>query len=257
MQVGPLQTTVPTSMTFIPIVSPAPDVGVNGDGGPPPPRPTRVESHGEWDSFTHPANYYPALQSRLPITVVFKKVDQKWQEHLLIAESALLRLAGAKPGFGAYALRDFHGPRERGGALQGGEEIGSLGGTIVAWAPTRNEASAQATALAKRGSAFLVPMLIRGHPGWHVVNGQDNPVLPFLYRVNDPKGTRLTARSILSEFGKLTATRLIKGLDRNKSIMDQASSELSMDYGEKYWDIHSTLGTEAMPIVIDAKWRGD
>ena len=91
----------------------APNVGVNG---PNPPPPTRVDERGgPWDSFTLGADSLPLLQSSLPLTIIYRKVNGAWLQHLLIAESALLRRAGAKPGFGVYALRPFRGPK----SLQG------------------------------------------------------------------------------------------------------------------------------------------
>ena len=54
--------------------------------------PTRVvERGGPWDSIPLDPGSFPALQSTLPMTVVFRKDQGGWKSHLLIAESALLR----------------------------------------------------------------------------------------------------------------------------------------------------------------------
>ena len=79
----------------------------------PPPPPTHVEERGgPWDSISFDPSSFPALQSTLPMTVIFRKDQGGWKHHLLIAESALLHRAGAPPGLGVYALRKFRGPRE-------------------------------------------------------------------------------------------------------------------------------------------------
>ena len=73
---------------------------------PPPPPPTSIaERGGPWDSIPLDPADFPALQTTLPMTVVFRKGADGWKQHLLIAESALLRRAGAPPGLGVYAMR--------------------------------------------------------------------------------------------------------------------------------------------------------
>ena len=52
------------------------------------------------------------------ITIIYRKANGAWLQHLLIAESALLRRAGAKPGLGVDALNPFRGPK----SLQGSKE---------------------------------------------------------------------------------------------------------------------------------------
>ena len=67
--------------------------------------------------------------------------DDGWAQHVLVAESALLRRAGAPPGLGVYALRRFKGPRElttpRARRVEG-DAIGSYGGAVVRHAPTQD-----------------------------------------------------------------------------------------------------------------------
>ena len=86
------------------------------------------------------------------------------------------------------------------------------------------------------------------------MNGHETPVLPFLYRVNDSRGTQLLPKCHVSESGAFTAARDIPAIDTSKPLIDQAGSELSFDYGDLYWKIHSALGTAAMPIHVDAQW---
>ena len=38
-----------------------------------------------------------------------------------------------------------------------------------------------------------------GHVGWHVVDGEEQSVLPLLHRVNDPRGTPLAPHCTVSE----------------------------------------------------------
>ena len=57
-----------------------------------------------------------------------------------------------------------------------------------------------------------------------------------------------------SESGAFTVARDIPAIDLSKPLIDQVGSELSFDYGDPYWKIHSALGTAAMPIHVDAQW---
>ena len=217
---------------------------------------TRVEERGgPWDSFTLEPASLPALRSNLPITVVYKKVQGAWQQHLLIAESALLRRAGAKPGLGVYALHPFRGPKSLQGSKERlGEEIGHYGGAVVASAPTQRDAMEQVARLALQGFQYLFPVRVFGKTGWHVVNGEAQPVLPFLYRVNDVRGTQFLPKCRVSETGAFSALRVIPVLDLSKPLFDQAGSELSFDYGNLYWSVHSKLGTAELPLQIEARW---
>ena len=242
-------------LPFLPLASRV-NVNHQTDDGTRQPPLTRVEERGgPWDSFTLEPASLPALRSNLPITVVYKKVQGAWQQHLLIAESALLRRAGAKPGLGVYALHPFRGPKSLQGSKERlGEEIGHLGGAVVASAPTQRDAMEQVAKLALQGFQFLFPVRVFGKTGWHVVNGEAQPVLPFLYRVNDVRGTQFLPKCRVSETGAFSALRDIPALDLSKPLFDQAGSELSFDYGNLYWSVHSKLGTAELQLHIEARW---
>ena len=227
------------------------------DTAPPPtPPPTRiVERGGPWDSTPLDPIYFPALQTTLPMTLVFRKGPNGWKQHLLIAESALLRRAGAPPGLGVYAMRRFRGPREvtvPRARLVPGDEIGHYGGTVVATAPSQRQADAMSNRLVMQGAQYLLIMRVHGHPGWQVVDGSQQPVLPLMHRVNDSHGTPLRPRCIVSETGLFTADRDITALDLTRPLRDQALSELSFDYREHYWNIHDRLASESLPLDVGA-----
>ena len=213
------------------------------DDAPPPP-PTHVpERGGPWKSVLMHHSAFPILGGTLAMTLIYLQDRQHgWLPHLLVAESALLRRVGASPGLGVYALRRF---RE-------GEEIGHYGGRVVASAGRRDEAMKRAQELALQGKEHLLAMRLRGHRGWHVVDGAHDSVLPSLHLVNDPRGTRLQPRCVLSEYGLLRANCDIAPLDWTRPLADQVASELTISYGEEYWLTHDALGTADLPLHIDA-----
>ena len=169
-----------------------------------------------------------------------------WLPYLLIAESALLSRAGASRGLGVYALKRFRGPREP--DSKNGEVIGHYGGAVLASAPSQQEANRQAQTFVRQGRQYLLTMRVQGHLGWHVVDGEQQSVLPLLHRVNDPRGTPLAPRCIVSEFGLFRAARDIPPLDWTRPLSEQVASELSFEYGDEYWQTHDILGTANLPL---------
>ena len=212
--------------------------------------PTHVpERGGPWDSAALDPTFHPSLQTTLPMTIVYlKDPTLGWLPYLLVAESALLRRAGASSGLGVYALKRFRGPREAG--ANDGDHIGYYGGAVEASAPTQLEANERAQTLVRQASQYLVTMRVRGHAGWQVVDGEQLPVLPLLHRVNDPRGTPFAPRCTLSDFGLFRAARDIAPLDWTRPLSEQAASELSIDYGKSYWETHDKLGSAALPLDV-------
>ena len=218
---------------------------------PPPPPPAVVpERGGPWLAMELDPAAFPALQTTLPLTVVYKRESGGDVPHLLVAESALLRRAKAAPGLGVYALRRFKGPRELSGRRVEGDEIGHYGGKVVAAAPTQREANEAATQLAAQGSGYLLTMRLQGHLGWFVVDGIQEPVLPFLHRANDPRGTTLQPRCVVSEYGRYRADRDIPALDWTRPLRGQVVSEITWQYGESYWSIHGEEATEPVGASV-------
>ena len=196
-------------------------------------------------------NYHPSLQTTLPLTIIYQHYAcSGWSPYLLVAESALLSKARAPPALGVYALTRFRGPRGDDGL---GDAIGHYGGAIVASAPKREEAEVAAQGLVRQGRSYLLTMRLQGHRGWHVVDGEMQAVMPYLHRVNDPRGTQLLPRCTVSEFGLFRAARDIPSLDWTRPLREQASSELSFDYGVRYWEIHDRLGSSPdMPLEVES-----
>ena len=245
---------------------------MDGDGAgppPPPPPPDHVpERGGPWVAEELDPAAHLALQTQMPLTVIYKVGEGGEREpHLLVAESALLRRARAPSGLGIYALRRFKGPRELGARRVEGDEIGWYGGRVVATAPTQRQADAASQALVAQNARYLLTMRLQGHPGsWLVVDGNQQPVLPFLHRANDPRGTPLLPKCVVSDFGRFRAARDIPALDWTRPLRSQLASELSWEYGEDYWEVHdategvgATLALElgALRLVADVGCGGE
>ena len=214
------------------------------------PLPTHAgERGGPWDSVTLSPAFHPALHTTLPMTIVYiRDTALGWLPHLLVAESALLSRAGAPRGLGVYALKRFRGPREA--DANNGDVIGYYGGAVIASAPSQREANQQAQTFVRQGRQYLLSMRIPGHVGWHVVDGEQQSVLPLLHRANDSHGTPFVARCTVSDFGLFKAARDIPPLDWTRPLSEQAASELSFEYGSEYWETHGMLGTADLPLDV-------
>ena len=207
------------------------------------------ERGGPWDAVELDPAFHPSLQTTLPITLVYiRDIQLGWLPYLLIAESALLQRAGAPRGLGVYALTRFRGPREAG--ANNGDAIGHYGGLVLASAASQRQANEEAQTFVQQGRQYLLTMRVRGSPGWHVVDGEQQPTLPPLYRVNDPRGTPFAPRCTVSEFGLFRAARDISPLDWTRPLSQQTASELSFDYGKPYWDTHTMLGSAELPLDV-------
>ena len=222
------------SMSILPAVLPPTHVGERG---------------GPWDSVALNPAFHPALQTALPLTIVYRRdAALGWLPHLLVAESTLLSRVGGPRGLGVYALKRFRGPRES--DANNGEVIGHYGGAVLASALSQQEANRQAQTFVRQGRQYLLTMRVQGHTGWHVVDGEQQSVLPLLHRVNDPRGTQFVARCTVSEYGMFRAARDIPPLDWTRPLSEQAASELSFQYGDEYWETHDMLGTVDLPLDV-------
>ena len=222
--------------------------------GPPPamPPPTHIgERGGPWDSAALDPTFHPALQTALPMTIVYNRDEHLgWLPYLLVAESTLLHRAGVSRGLGVYALTRFKGPRELTQRRVEGDEIGYYGGLVVASAPTQREADQRAQTFVRQGRQYLLTMRVQGHLGWHIVDGAQQSVLPLLHRVNDPRNTPFAPRCTVSEYGLFRAARDIPPLDWARPLSEQVASELSFEYGGGYWQTHDMLGTADLPLDV-------
>lgn len=60
----------------------------------------------------------------------------------------------------------------------------------------------------------------------------------------------LHPRCIVSEFGAFRAARDIPALDWTRPLHQQATCELSIDYGEGYWQAHRLIGSARTPLDV-------
>ena len=197
------------------------------------------DADGEWDFKEHRADCFPALQTDKPVYVVYHRPPGgQWQEWVMIADSTLLRVARAHPGYGVYALRGF----------RGGTSVGHYGGRIVATGRTREEAQRAAQPLVRAGSNSLLVMRQPSSEGYCVVDGASDPVAPFLYRMNDARGTSFKNNCAFLDTGRVRTTCLIPPLDVERSLLEQPLSELRVSYGKSYWAVAQKLGTSELPL---------
>ena len=69
---------------------------------------------------------------------------------------------------------------------------------------------------------------------------------------NDPRNSRLTPNTELSEYGWLRVTHArVPAFDLDKTLEENSGAELRWDYTDEYWDYHEALGTSNEPIDVD------
>jgi hypothetical protein len=159
-----------------------------------------------------------------------------WQPWVVIAPSAIMRRVGVR-GLGLYAARSY----------KRDDYIGMYDGQVVGEYATRAEAlsSAEARHLLRRGHDKLITLRRTDGPGVQLVDGERCSA-PFVALVNDPRGTALEASCGLTDAGWLRVIQArVPAFDVNKTIEQNAASELRIEYGAPYWDLHELLGKSA------------
>ena len=192
----------------------------------------------EWDEFRASWDHGPS------VTYVYRREagQSEFQPWIVVTRSALLARLGVM-GLGLYAARPFR--RD--------EYIGKYDGSLVAHFGSRQEAmaSAQARRLLRRGHDKLVTVRSSGSAGFDLLDGEHGGP-PYVQLCNDPRNTRLAANTELSDHGWLRVSHAkIPAFDLDKTLEQNAQSELRFDYGDHYWDFHESLGTHALPIECD------
>ena len=154
---------------------------------------------GEWQASRLAEESHP-FRSRLPMFVVYRRVGERYQPWLLLAESlALSERLGLSGEYGVYCVRKggFSAPRPAG--LEGWREdvVGPYGGKCLC-ERTGDQAAFEAAVEAARlgGRAHYLMQHGTAAAGWELWDGDTNE-LPWLKFANDPRGTGLEENTML------------------------------------------------------------
>ena len=101
---------------------------------------------------------------------------------------------------------------------------------------THAKQAAAAAPFARAGMRHLACVKVGRE--WLVLDGEGLGALPRLECANDPRGTGLTATCTVSAAGVMMARRGVPALDLTRPLRDQITSELTWEYGARYWAIH-------------------
>ena len=194
--------------------------------------------HAEWDEFMAHWDHGP------PVKYIYRRVpgQSDFEPWVVVARSALLARLGVS-GLGLYAARGF----------RRGEYVGRYDGRVVGHFPTREAAMAspQARRLLRRQHDKLVTVRVSGQAGVDLMDGE-NGGAPYIQLCNDPRNTRLTDNTELSEYGWLRVTHArVPAFDLDRTLEENVQSELRWDYTDDYWHYHELLGTSHEPIEVD------
>ena len=67
---------------------------------------------------------------------------------------------------------------------------------------------------------------------------------PHIPMVNDPRGTALTPNAEITEGGYLRIVHArVPAFDLERTLQENARSELRIEYGSRYWKMMDALGT--------------
>ena len=193
----------------------------------------------EWDEFTAHWDHGPS-----PVKYVYRRVagQTQFEPWAVVARSALLARLNIT-GLGLYAARSF----------RRGDYIGKYDGSVVGHFASREAAMAspQARRLLRRQHDKLVTVRVSGQAGFDLLDGE-NGGAPYVQLCNDPRNSRLTSNTELSEYGWLRVLHArVPAFDLDKTLEENSGAELRWDYTDEYWDYHEALGTSNEPIDVD------
>ena len=187
--------------------------------------------NSEWDEAEV---HYPHAAST-KMTYVFRRgpPTHQWEAWLVVGESAILKSLG-RSGMGLYAARSFS--RD---AI-----VGRYEGTVVGTYPSRQAAldSNEARRLVRRAHDKLITRRLP-QGGVELVDGESSGA-PHIPMVNDPRGTALTPNAEITEGGYLRIVHArVPAFDLERTLQENARSELRIEYGSLYWKMMDALGT--------------
>ena len=162
--------------------------------------------------------------------------EARFSPWLVAAPSALLARLG-RNGLGLYATRTF----------KRDDVVGQYAGRVVGRYPTRAAAlsAPETRRLLRRGHDKLVTVRPPHGPGFHLLDGEGAGP-PHIELCNDPRGTALQPNAVLTDAGWLRVIQArVPPFDISKSIHENISSELRIDYTDDYWQLHDSLGCDA------------
>ena len=142
------------------------------------------------------------------------------------------RTAPYMQGLGLYAARSFSlGPESR--------FIGRHSGRVIGRYATMQCAlqSKVVSQLVNSNHNSIIALHAAGSKGVQLVDGEDGPSPPYVFRINDPRGTRLRPNVMCTQGGWIRLATNIPAFDMQKDAAQNIGSELRYDYGEDYWDL--------------------
>lgn len=191
--------------------------------------------HSEWDEVRvrHRVDSIRYVYRRAPGASQF----EPW---VVVAPSAIMQRVG-QHGLGLYAARTF----------QRGDYVGQYPRNEVARYPTRAAALAapETRRLVRRGHDKLIVVRASQGPGFVLLDGEGGGP-PHVELCNDPQGTALQPNAVLTDSGWLRIVQArVPAFDLSRSVAQNATSELRIDYGDEYWALQSELGRSATQAI--------
>ena len=219
-----------------------------------------TDTTAEWDVVTTRAvGFAGDLNPTLgDVEIVYRRETGGggWEPYLMVAQSHALRSIGiTHPGL--YALKAFRGPRQTRLGNAPGHRIGRYGGQVLGTFPDigSDDAKAAITKWAREGRGSLLTYRVNPGEGTSVIDGHGSGP-PFMYRINDARGTGRPTNVRFGETGYTTATRSIPAVDLEApNLAAIAASELLVNYEAggrgSYWKLQQTLGQQNSPITFE------
>lgn len=196
--------------------------------------------HAEWKVESlpwHLGPYGPTHVQQISIKVTdpaqtHSRRRSRWVPWVIVAPSAIMhKTAPYMQGLGLYAAKPF---------WQRSEDrfIGRHSGRVVGTYATMQDALQSKVAVklvnSNRNSIVAVQA---GSAGIKLVDGEDRPSPPYVFRINDPRGTRLRPNVMCTPGGWIRLATSVPAFDIHASAAQNIRSELRYDYGEHYWGL--------------------
>ena len=222
-----------------------------------------TDTTAEWDVVTTEAvGFFNDLNPALgQVEIVYRRAlggVGGWEPYLLVAQSNAMRSIGIVHK-GLYALKAFRGPRITNLGQIPGDRIARYGGQVLGTFPNIGSPAAIAayTSWALEGRGSLLTYRVNPGEGMSVIDGYGSGP-PFLYRINDARGTARPVNVRVGQTGYAAAIRPIPAADlQAPNLASIAASELLMNYDGgtpgSYWNLQGTLGQDRNPVIFERR----